>query len=99
MKQVLLLFLLLFTLRKCTTSGQLTASIHHAVPDPANLQNHQCNHDLGMQSGDIRDDQISVSSSLPGARYGKENARLDSDGAWVSVAHPDAWIEVKKYFY
>ena len=60
---------------------------------PPSLQNKQCDQKLGMESGDISDDQITVSSSL--SPYGKEHARLNGDSVWVTHASKEAWIQVE----
>ncbi|CAK8692139.1 unnamed protein product [Clavelina lepadiformis] len=59
---------------------------------PPSLQNKQCDQKLGMESGDISDDQITVSSSL--SPYGKEHARLNGDSVWVTHASKEAWIQI-----
>nr|XP_009858219.1 uncharacterized protein LOC104265580 [Ciona intestinalis] len=54
----------------------------------------RCDRKLGLESGDIPDDRISVSTVINEHRYGKENARLNGDNAWVTYTAPEQWIQI-----
>ena len=50
---------------------------------------------LGMESGDITDDQISVSSFVDAA-HGKEYSRLNSENSWMLVAKGEQYLQVSE---
>jgi len=96
------LLIFLFSLRLSITSYAQVAIIDDSegpLEDPnltpSNLQVQRCENELGMESGDISDDNLAVSSTVPAMNYGKEQARLNGDYAWAAYALPEQWIEVK----
>ena len=95
----LYVYLILFHIYKASAQIAIIDDSEGPLDDPvltpSNLQVHRrCENGLGLESGDIPDDRIAVSSTVPVINYGKEQARLNGDRAWVALALPGQWIEV-----
>ena len=77
------------------TLGDDAIPLSHPSSVPSSLQDRRCDEELGMKSGDIPDDNIAVSSTISGALFGKENARLNGESAWLAQARAGQWVQVK----
>ena len=82
------------TLGQLTTVNNNEGVLDNPVLTPSNLRTQRCSDKLGMESGDIPDDRVSVSSTASAFNHGKEEARLNGGSAWVTFARKHQWIQV-----
>ena len=101
MFQFFLYFILLFCKKMVFSQLVVISESEGPLDDPkltpSNLQFQQrCEDQLGLESGDISDDDLAVSSAVAEVNYGKEQARLNGDSAWVTRTVSGQWIQVRR---